>query len=65
MTIMTPDQRQKYIDLLIENLRRMNAPRVASGKATRRELETLCVEQRARYEAMSDLQIQNMIVVNF
>lgn len=57
--------RQEMIEMLVDNLKRMNHYKVQSGEVTQERLDAFIAEQRERYEAMSDVQLRNMIVINF
>ena len=58
-------ERQEMIEMLVDNLKRMNHHKVQSGEVTQERLDAFIAEQRERYEAMSDVQLRNMIVINF
>lgn len=56
--------REQKINFLLNNLVDMNQPKVHSGEVSAAELANFIAEQRERYNAMSDLQIDNMMLIN-
>lgn len=57
--------RETMVEMLCENLRVINAHRIDSGANTQEELDELVTSERARYKAMSDRELSNMIALNF
>jgi len=58
-------ERKEMIDLLIENLRVVNAPQIEAGLYLKEEFEKFIEQQEKRYEKMSDLQLKNIMAINF
>jgi len=57
--------RQEMITMLCQSLRLMNGERVANGQVTQEELDRFVESERSRYEAMDDLQLHSICVINF
>jgi len=58
-------ERQKMITELLENIKLMNAWNVETGALTQTNLDKIVAETKTRYNKMSDLQLQNMCMINF
>ncbi len=56
--------KQEKIDFLLNNIVDMNKHKVHSGEVSSAELANFVAEQRARYNEMSDLQIDNIMLIN-
>lgn len=57
--------RTEMIKMLLDNLYRMNECRIASGDENYDSIRAFVAEERERYEKMSDMQLRNLIVINF
>lgn len=58
--------REEMIEMLLTSLKHMNSYQVSrNNKAEQQELDDFIASERKRYEAMSDLELRNMVVMNF
>ena len=60
----TKMEREEIIDHLMENTYFMNYHMVENGERTQEEHDDLMDDQRVEYEKMSDMQLQNIMVMN-
>lgn len=56
--------RNEIIEHLLQNIRWMNAGRIAQGQTSQEEVDAFIEEERTRLSKMSDLQLKNMLLIN-
>jgi len=57
--------RDEMIDHLVKNLEFMNLHRIGKEPGlTRDSLDQLKIDERERFEKMSDMQLKNMVLIN-
>lgn len=56
--------KEEMINELVQNLWWMNQDKIGNGTVTEESLREFMAQERERYEAMSEMEIRNMMLIN-